>query len=78
MLPAWFQAWFLPFWTLKPFCLTTPRVMPATAGPIAAPAIAVAIWLAVTTSADCDNRMRKDASTVQMPVMTTTQRFFSV
>lgn len=52
-----------------------PSVMPVTAGPIAAPAMAVAIWLAVTTTHDCDHRMRKDASTVQVPVMTTTQRF---
>ena len=78
MLPAWFQAWLRPFCALKPFCRTMPSVMPATAGPIAAPAIAVAIWLAVTTTPDCDQRIRKDASTVQMPVTITTSRFFSV
>ena len=78
MFPAWFQAWFCPFCALKPFCRTTPRVMPATAGPIAAPAIAVATWLIVTTRPDCDSRIRNEAITVQMPVTITTSRFFLV
>ncbi len=42
MLPAWLKAWFRPFWRLKPFCRAIPRVIPATAGPIAGAAIAVA------------------------------------
>ena len=78
MLPAWLNAWLRPFCALKPFCRTTPSVIPATAGPIAAPAIAVATWLTVTTAQACDHRIRKDASTVQMPVTTTTSRFFVV
>ncbi len=52
--------------------------MPVTAGPIAAPAIAVATWLTVTTQPDCENRIRNDAITVQMPVTITTSRFFVV
>ncbi len=77
MLPAWFQAWLRPFCALNPFWRTMPSVMPVTAGPIAAPAIAVATWLTVTTSPACENRIRNDAITVQMPVTMTISRFFS-
>ena len=45
---------------------------------MAAPAIAVATWLAVTTSPDCESRFSNEAATVQMPVTTTTSRFLVV
>ncbi len=77
MLPAWFQAWLRPFCALKPFCRTTPSVMPVTAGPIAAPAMAVATWLTPTTMPVCDQRIRKDARTCRCRY-DTTQRFLSV
>ena len=41
--------------------------MPATAGPIAAPAIAVATCETATSQKFCDRRMIIDASTVQTP-----------
>ena len=44
-----------------------PSVMPLTAGPMAAPAMAEAICEADTSTNDCESRMTADASTVQMP-----------
>ena len=67
MLPAWLKAWFRPFWRLKPCCLAMPRVMPATAGPIAAPAMAVAIWEPAITQKCCDSQISEEARTVNSP-----------
>ena len=44
-----------------------PSVMPLTAGPIAAPAIAVATCDAATSQKLCDSRMIIEARTVQIP-----------
>ena len=62
------------FCALKPFWRTIPSVIPMTAGPMAAPATAVAIWLVATQTQDCEASTAKDARMVQMPVMITTQR----
>ena len=56
---------------LKPACLTMPSVMPLTAGPIAAPAIAVATCDVATSQNSWLNSTMADASTVQMPGMMT-------
>ncbi len=71
MLPAWLNAWLTPICLLKPDWWTMPSVMPLTAGPIAAPAIAEAICEADTRTNDCDSRITADASTVQTPGTTT-------
>ena len=71
MLPAWLNAWLRPFWRLKPFCRNMPSVMPATAGTMAAPAMAVATWDSVTSQKFCEIRMIAEASTAQMPGNTT-------
>ncbi len=44
-----------------------PSVMPATAGPIAAPAIAVATWDAATSQNSCDSSTIPDATTAAIP-----------
>ena len=44
-----------------------PSVMPETAGPIAAPATAVATWDSVTSQKLCERKTIPDAITVQMP-----------
>ena len=44
-----------------------PSVMPFTAGPIAAPATAVATWDRLTSQKLCDSRMMVEAATVQIP-----------
>jgi hypothetical protein len=51
-----------------------PRVMPFTAGPIAAPAIAVATWDTDTSQNCCESRITAEAKTVQIPGMTTKRR----
>jgi hypothetical protein len=48
-----------------------PSVIPLTAGPIAAPAIAVAIWETATNQKFCERRMTAEASTEQTPGMIT-------
>ena len=52
--------------------------MPATAGPIAAPAMAVAICEAATGQKPCESRMIAEARTVQMPGMMTKRRLREV
>src|SRR3569833_338515 len=64
----------MPFWRLNPDCPNMPRVMPATAGPIAAPAIAVATCDSATGQNDCESRMTAEANTVQPPGAATSQR----
>src|SRR5579863_4904797 len=54
-----------------------PRVIPVTAGPIAAPAIAVATCERAIGQKACEIRMAADARTVQIPGMTTSQRLLS-
>ena len=71
MLPAWLKAWLWPFCRLKPAWRTMPSVMPETAGPIAAPAIAVATWDSVTSQKLCESKTMPEAITVQMPGMMT-------
>src|ERR1700722_2558542 len=51
-----------------------PRVIPVTAGPIVAPAIAVATCERVTGQNACESRMVAEARTVQAPGITTNQR----
>jgi hypothetical protein len=67
MLPAWFQAWLRPFWLLKPRWRKTPSVMPTTAGPMAAPAMAVATCEPATGQNRWVSSRMADASTVQTP-----------
>jgi hypothetical protein len=56
-LPAWLKAWLRPFCRLKPRWRAMPSVIPVTAGPIAAPAMAVAI---------CDPAMTQKLSNVAL------------
>ena len=74
MLPAWLNAWLRPLSALKPFCLAMPSVMPVTAGTIAALASDCATCENVTAQKFCEIRMIADASTTQMPGMTTHRR----
>ena len=55
-----------------------PSVMPLTAGPMAAPAMAVAICEADTSQNDCESRITAEASTVQMPGTMTYSRLRDV
>src|SRR4051794_34897116 len=71
MLPAWLNAWLRPLSALKPFCLAMPSVMPVTAGTIAALASDCATCENVTAQKFCEIRMIADASTTQMPGITT-------
>src|SRR3954453_18348565 len=71
MLPAWLNAWLRPLSALKPFCLAIPSVMPVTAGTIAALASDCATCENVTAQKFCEIRMIADASTTQMPGITT-------
>ncbi|MGY2932449.1 glyoxylase-like metal-dependent hydrolase (beta-lactamase superfamily II) [Bradyrhizobium sp. GM6.1] len=74
MLPAWLKAWLRPLSALKPFCLAMPSVMPVTAGTIAALASDCAICENVTAQKFCEIRMIAEASTTQMPGITTHMR----
>src|SRR3954451_7964238 len=74
MLPAWLNAWLRPLSALKPFCLAMPSVMPVTAGTIAALASDCATCENVTAQKFCEIRMIADASTTQMPGITTHMR----
>src|SRR5579864_2038334 len=56
-LPAWLYAWLMPVWRANPDCRNMPSVMPLTAGPIAAPAMAVATCDSAIGQNDCDSRI---------------------
>ena len=64
----------MPSCRLKPACLNIPSVMPLTAGPTAAPAMAVATCESATGQKDCQIRMMAEAAIEKKPGITTNQR----
>jgi hypothetical protein len=59
---------------VNPAWRTTPSVIPITAGPIAAPAIALAACAEATTQTCCETKINPEAATVNSPARITHAR----